>query len=81
MKVEKVKMNSAGARALLRSAGPALTPHGTRVVNSANAGLGEGTGFQLRSTVGPGRARVSVGTTDFHSIRHNAKTNALLKGL
>lgn len=81
MKVEKVKMNSPGARTLLQSAGPALEPHATRIAASANAGITEGTGFEIRAEVGPNRARYSVGTTDFASRRHNAKTNALLKGL
>lgn len=81
MKVERVKMNSAGARALLQSAGPALEPHATRIAASANAGITEGTGFEVRAEVGPNRARYSVGTTDFASRRHNGRTNALLKGM
>ena len=81
MGVERVRMNSAGARALLRSAGSIVRPHAERAAASANAGITPGTGYQVREHVGPNRARASVGTTDFASIRHNAKTNAILKGL
>ena len=49
---------------------------------AASAGLPAGSeGFAAEVAPGKGRARASVRTTDFLSIRHNSKNNALLKAL
>lgn len=77
----KVKMNSAGARAILNSAGVQ-----GNLLNRANGikasaeGMGNG---KYSADVRPGknRAHAMVKTTDFVSIKSNAKHNTLLKAL
>lgn len=73
----RVKMNSRGARAVLQSQGAqdVVLPIAQRIASSA------GPGFVADVQVGRNRAIAMAKTTDFESLLHNAKTNALLKGL
>lgn len=73
----RVKMNPAGARAVLQSA-EVLTNLVSRAQAVANTA---GEGFEASGKVGSGRARAIVGTTTFESRRAQAKNNALLKAL
>ena len=80
----KVVMNRAASRALLNS--PAVQAQlkglADAVAASANASLGEESqGYESYVKPGKNRARAVAHTTDIVSRRHNAKTNALLKGL
>lgn len=81
----KVKINSSGANRLLNSPEMQrlLKSYADRAKDSANASLGAGDSEGFQSYVKPGRnrARAVVHTTDFATRRHNAKTNAILKGL
>lgn len=80
----KVVMNSAGARAILNGDDVQAILKGIadRAAASANAGLTQPSeGFQSYVQRGANRARAVAHTTDYVSRRHNAKTNALLKGL
>lgn len=78
----KVKIKSAGARAVLNSGEvqAALKTFADGARDSANASLGAD-GYESYVQPGRNRARAVVHTTDWESRRHNAKTNALLKGL
>ena len=73
----RVKMNSAGARALLQSSEVQadLRRRADAIASAA------GPGFESSIFVGKNRARASVITADFEAIRANAKTNVLLKSL
>ena len=78
----KVKIKSAGARAILNSGEvqAALKEYADGARDSANASLGAD-GYESYVQPGRNRARAVVHTTDWESRRHNADTNALLKGL
>ena len=78
----KVKIKSAGARAVLNSGEvqAALKEYADGARDSANASLGAD-GYESYVQPGRNRARAVVHTTDWESRRHNADTNALLKGL
>lgn len=76
-----VRMNSRGARELLRSAEVESDIRGRLeaiqvVANSVGSGV-----YGLQTEIGPGRARGVVHTTDAVSIASNAKHNTLLKSL
>ena len=78
----KVKIKSAGARAILNSGEvqAALKEYADGARDSANASLGAD-GYESYVQPGRNRARAVAHTTDWESRRHNADTNALLKGL
>ena len=78
----KVKIKSAGARAILNGSEvqAALKTFADGARDSANASLGAD-GYESYVQPGRNRARAVVHTTDWESRRHNADTNALLKGL
>ncbi|HMQ36475.1 MAG TPA: hypothetical protein PKE46_02410 [Micropruina sp.] len=78
----KVKIKSAGARAILNSGEvqAALKEYADGARDSANASLGAD-GYESYVQPGRNRARAVVHTTDWESRKHNADTNALLKGL
>lgn len=77
----KVKINSAGAKAILNSGGvqSELLRRANSIKMSAD-GMGKG---KYTADVQPGknRAHAMVKTTDFVSIKSNAKNNTLLKAL
>ena len=78
----KVKIKSAGARAILNSGEvqAVLKEYADGARDSANASLGAD-GYESYVQPGRNRARAVVHTTDWESRKHNADTNALLKGL
>jgi len=78
----RVKMNKAGIRAVLNSGEvqAALKTFADGARDSANASLGAD-GYESYVQPGRNRARAVAHTTDWESQRHNADTNALLKGL
>ena len=82
----RVKMNSKGARALLRGSEVQadLLARAGRIQDAANAQLGASDPaamYQADVQAGRNRARAMVKTSGFESRRHNAKTNALLKSI
>ena len=81
----KVKMNHAAARRLLNSGEvqSMLLAKAEAVRDAANASLDApgSSGYEAYVQPGANRARAVAHTTDWASRRHNANTNALLKGL
>lgn len=73
----KIVINQAGVRALLRSPEVAndLLRRANRIANSA------GDGFVVDGQIGPKRARASVRTTDYKSMKAEAKDRALTRAL
>ena len=73
----KVKMNPAGARALLRSpeVRDFLEAQAKRMAAEA------GPGYEARSEVGPNRARAQVETVSENAEKDNAQNNTLLRVL
>lgn len=82
----RVKLNRAAGRALLQSAEiqADLLARAGRIQDGANAGIMAAPDdelFQASSFVGKNRARASVMTGGFASMRAQAGTNVLLKNL
>lgn len=81
----KVRINPAGARAVLQSAGPLVDAQGAKVETAANSMLGpdghDRAGFARDTRVGTNRARCTVRTATEHAIYANSKRNILLKAL
>lgn len=77
----KVKINSAVVRALLNSNSvqSELLDRAMRIQSAAN-GMGKGV-YSADVRAGKNRAHAMVKTTDFESIRSNAKNNTLLKAM
>ena len=78
----RVKIKAAGARAILNGSEvqAALKALADGARDSANASLGTD-GYESYVQPGRNRARAVAHTTDWESRKHNADTNALLKGL
>lgn len=80
----RVRMNRAGVRDLLNSqiVQDLLLEHAERVKRSADAGLPKGAAaFVADVQAGKNRAHAMAKTSDAGNRAHNARTNALLKGL
>lgn len=82
----RVKMNSKGARALLNSASVQadLLARAGAIQDAANAEIMSAPDdqlFQASVQTGKNRARASVITGGYASMKHNGRTNALLKAL
>lgn len=82
----RVKMNRAGARALLvgGEVQADLLARAGQIQDAANARIMSAPDdelFQASVQAGKNRARASVITGGFASMRENARTNALLKSL
>lgn len=77
----KVKINSAGARAVLNASSVQadLLRRANGIKHSAEA-MGKGT-YSADVKTGKNRAHAMVKTTDIVSIRSNAKNNTLLKAM
>lgn len=73
----RVKVHSAAARSLLNS-GEVKADLGRRA-GAISAAAGEG--YQASVQAGRNRARASVITGDYQSIKDNAKNNTLLRSL
>lgn len=84
MKVEKVKINSAGARALLNSAGVKddLKRRADSIRDATGmASGGEEPGYVSGIFEGKNRARAIVRTFKYEGAKDNAKNQTLLKNL
>lgn len=81
----KVRINPAGARAVLQSAGPLVDAQGAKVEAAANSMLGPDghcrAGFARDTRVGTNRARCTVRTATEHAAYANSRRNILLKAL
>ncbi|WP_019148783.1 hypothetical protein [Timonella senegalensis] len=79
----RVKMNSAGAQAILNSPGVQadLLARAQAVQAVANSFIGDGEGFVADVQSGKNRAHAMVRTSDVVSRRANAKQNVLLSSL
>lgn len=81
----KVRVNAAGARAVLQSAGPLVDEQGAKVEAAANSMLGpdghDRPGFARDTRVGANRARCTVRTATEHAVYADRKRNILLKAL
>lgn len=75
----QVRMNPAGARALLNS--PEVQAHLLDYALAAQARTGAPGLYPADVQAGKTRAHALVKTSGYESIKHNAKTNALLRGL
>lgn len=73
----KVKVYSAGARALLR--GPEVRDFAEALAKRMAAEAGRG--YEARSDVGPNRARAQVETVSEDAEKDNARNNTLLRVL
>lgn len=83
----KVRINSAGARAILMSGAVSaeLDRRGQAIARAANGMASADTlrnqPFSANTMNGMNRARCIVGTASPHGIRHNNKNNTLIKSL
>jgi hypothetical protein len=77
MALEKLKLNPAGVKELLKSEG-VLADLADRADAIAEAA---GPGFESDWERGPNRARASVRTTDFESRKAEAKDRALTRAI
>lgn len=81
----KVRINPAGARAVLQSAGPLVDAQGAKVEAAANSMLGPdghtSPGFERDTRVGMNRARCTVRTATEHAAYANSKRNILMKAM
>jgi len=75
----QVKMNPAGARALLNS--PEVQAHILDYALDVQARTGAPGLYPADVQAGKTRAHALVKTSDLESMRHNARTNALLRGI
>lgn len=73
----QIELNSQGVRDLLRS--PEIRADLERRAQAIATAAGPG--FAADSTVGPNRARASVGTTDIESMRAEAEDRALTRAI
>lgn len=81
----KVRVNSAGARAVMQSAAPLVDAQGAKVEAAANSMLGpdghDRAGFARDTRIGANRARCTVRTATAHAVHANNRRNILLKAL
>ena len=83
----KVRINSAGARAIIMSGAVSaeLDRRGQAIARAAcsmaNADTLRNPAFSANTKIGMNRARCIVGTSSPHGVRHNNKNDTLIKAL